>query len=78
MTLADVRDRIEVDGFDYAFRCYSDFKEVEDPKFHRLRLAYVKAAQALDDYIPEMEEDDEDEALDGWEGEEITDGGGGQ
>lgn len=60
-TLEDVRDRIELEGFDYAFRFYSDFKEVDDPEFHRLREAYVAAAQALDDYIPEREEGEEEE-----------------
>jgi hypothetical protein len=59
VTLEDVRDRIELEGFDYAFRFYSNFEDVADPEFHRLREAYVDAAQALDSYIPELEDDQE-------------------
>ena len=51
--LADVRAAVENEGFDYCFRNYSDFKEVKDKKFHELREAYVKAADALQDYIGE-------------------------
>ena len=62
-TLQDVRDRVEIEGFEYAFRSYSDFPEVEDPEFHRLREAFVKAADELETYLNtrtrgEMEEDD--------------------
>ena len=58
VTLADVRHKIGYEGFDYCFRDYSDWKEVKDKEFHRLRKAYVAAAKALDDYIPEEEDDD--------------------
>lgn len=60
-TLEDVRYTIEAEGFDYAFRYYSDFEEVDDPEFHRLRLAYKEAADALDDYVPEPDEEEEAE-----------------
>ena len=53
--LQEVRDRVDQEGFDYAFRSYSDFKEVKDEEFHRLRTAYVEAANALDEYLPEGE-----------------------
>lgn len=65
-TLQDVRDRVEIEGFEYAFRSYSDFPEVEDPEFHRLREAFVKAADELEVYLNartrgEMDEDEEEE-----------------
>jgi len=63
----NLRFRIDSEGFDYCFRDYSSFKEVEDAEFHRLRLAYVEAANALDDYIPN-EEDGEDAEEEGEEG----------
>lgn len=47
----NVRLTIDNEGFDYAFRYYSDFTEVEDEEFHRLRKAYEKAADALDEYV---------------------------
>jgi hypothetical protein len=42
---------IDNEGFDYAFRYYSSFEDVKDPKFHELRKAYVEAAKALCSYI---------------------------
>ena len=54
--LEDVRYKTESEWFDYAFRHYSDFEEVKDSEFHRLRKAYVDAANALDKYLPEGEE----------------------
>lgn len=57
MTLEDVAYKVDSEGFHYAFVHYSDFKEVDDPEFHRLREAYVKAAKELRDYLPEIEEE---------------------
>lgn len=42
---------IENEGFDYAFRDYSDFEEIEDEQFHKLRSAYTAAANALEEYV---------------------------
>lgn len=42
---------IEQEGVDYCFDGYSDFKEIEDPKFHRLISKYLAARDALYDYI---------------------------
>ena len=42
---------VDNEGFDYAFRYYSSFDDIKDPKFHELRKAYVEAAKALSDYI---------------------------
>ena len=49
--MENVRDRADCEGFDYAFRHYSAFEEVEDEEFHKLRKAYVKAAEELASYI---------------------------
>ena len=52
-----VQDIVEVEGsLDYAFRYYTHFPEIKDKKFHKLRKAYVKAAQELSDYC-RLEED---------------------
>lgn len=45
------RAAIDCEGFDYAFRSYSSFKDVNDARFHELREAYVKAADALAAYV---------------------------
>ena len=49
--LDDVRDRVEQEGFDYCFCDYSDFAEIKDPEFQRLRAAYVAAAEALKEFL---------------------------
>lgn len=46
-----VQDTIENEGFDYAFIDYSDFAEIEDAEFHKLREAYCKAHEELKDYV---------------------------
>lgn len=47
---------VESEGFDYAFRYYSDFSEIKDPTFHELRKSYVAAAKVLSEYIGLEEE----------------------
>jgi hypothetical protein len=46
-----VRDVVGAEGFEYAFRHYSSFKDVSDKKFHELREAFCNAADALEEYI---------------------------
>jgi hypothetical protein len=43
--------KMDYEGFDYCFRCYADFKEMNDPEFHALRQAYVDAAHALEEFV---------------------------
>lgn len=50
-TLLDVVECVEQEGFDYTFRSYSEFPDVKDRKFHKLRKAYVEAAEKLEDYL---------------------------
>ncbi len=49
-----VQYRMDAEGFDYCFRRYSSFEEIEDPKFHELRLAYIKAADDIEKYVEEQ------------------------
>lgn len=42
---------VDNEGFDYAFCDYSSFSEYKDKEFHTLRKKYIKAAEALKDYI---------------------------
>lgn len=42
-----VQDTVENEGFDYTFVHYSNFEEIKDEEFHRLRVAYMKAQRAL-------------------------------
>ena len=43
--------RMKAEGFHYCFEWYSTFEEIEDEKFHELRLAYLKAASELENYV---------------------------
>ncbi len=53
----EVQSTIDNEGFDYSFDGYSDFEEVDDKKFHKLRLAYIKAKQSLENYINQDTDD---------------------
>ena len=46
-----VQYRMGEEGFHYCFNDFSDFSEIKDERFHELRLAYLKAAKDLEDYI---------------------------
>jgi hypothetical protein len=46
-----VLDKIEWEGFEYTFTGYSHWDEIKDRKFHSLRKAYLKAHNALADYL---------------------------
>jgi hypothetical protein len=46
-----LQNAVECEGFDYAFKYYSQFKEVKDEEFHRLRTEYVAARDKLAEYI---------------------------
>lgn len=42
---------VENEGFDYAFRHYSSFEEVEDKEFHRLLCEYLDSSEELIEYL---------------------------
>jgi hypothetical protein len=43
--------RIYNEGFHYCFRDYSDFEEIVDEEFHKLRKEYLKISEKLENYI---------------------------
>lgn len=47
----EVLNTIENEGFAYAFFGYSDFDEIKDKEFHKLRLAFVEAGHKLAEYV---------------------------
>lgn len=49
--LARIVDAVDNEGFDYTFRHYSSFKDIEDSEFQILRKAYVDAGDALEKYL---------------------------
>ena len=52
-----VRYRIREEGLDYCFKHYSDFENIEDKAFHKLRKAYIKANEEIQEYINERIEE---------------------
>ena len=46
-----VASKVDNEGFDYAFIHYSNYDKIKDKKFHELRLAYIKTAKDLSDYL---------------------------
>lgn len=39
------------EGFHYCFEHYSDFDEVKDEEFHKLRKEYLKISEKLEKYV---------------------------
>ena len=56
----NVRYRMDAEGLHYCFDGYSDWHEIQDPEFQRLRKAYLDAAAALESYV-NAKATDEDE-----------------
>mgnify|MGYP000491599387 CR=1 FL=1 len=46
-----VEQSMDGEGFHYCFTHYSDFPEIEDEKFHKLRKQYQKISEELEMYI---------------------------
>ena len=46
-----VRYRIKAEGLDYCFKHYSNFEEIKDKEFHKLRKAYIKASENIEEYV---------------------------
>jgi hypothetical protein len=45
---------IKEEGFDYCFESYSDFKDIDDEEFHKLRNDYLTAMKKLFNYIDDQ------------------------
>lgn len=46
-----VKNRMVQEGFDYCFKHYSDFSEIKDEEFHKLRIDYLESSKNLEEYI---------------------------
>lgn len=43
--------KIDTEGFEYTFMSYSNFENIVDEEFHRLRKEYKEACERLNNYI---------------------------
>lgn len=46
-----VKSTIDSEGLCYAFEDYSDFDEIKDEEFHKLRLELLQSIKKIKDYI---------------------------
>ena len=46
-----VQSKMNNEGFDYCWRCYSNFNEIKNDEFHELRRQYIKSSELLENYI---------------------------
>jgi hypothetical protein len=47
----DLLYEIDKDGFDYAINSYSDYREMQDVEFDKLRQNFIKKSKAFEKYI---------------------------
>lgn len=62
-TFGYVADCIDNEGMYYCFEAYSDFEEVEDEEFHKLRTNYLNSVRALKRYIKRKVVEEQLEAI---------------
>ena len=46
-----VQYRMDAEGFDYCFESYSNWDEIKDEEFHRLRKEFLRTMEELRNYI---------------------------
>lgn len=46
-----VKNKMQNEGFHYCFTGYSDWKEIKDKEFHKLKAEYLESAKRLEEYI---------------------------
>jgi hypothetical protein len=60
-----VQYRMDAEGFDYCFVSYSDWDEIKDEEFHRLRLGFLQHMKELRQYIDSKVEEGQNLELEG-------------
>jgi hypothetical protein len=60
-----VQYRMDGEGFDYCFESYSDWDEIKDEEFHRLRLGFLQHMKELREYIDNKVEEGQNLELEG-------------
>ena len=46
-----VQYRMEEEGFDYCFISYSDWDEIEDEEFHKLRKEFLSSMKNIKEFV---------------------------
>lgn len=59
--IESLKNKIESEGFDYAVSEYSEWGEILDQEFHRMREAYIEIRTSFQEYVDSMYESDDEE-----------------
>lgn len=54
-----VKYRIQNEGIDYCFESYSNWDEIKDEEFHRLRLGFLQYMKEIREYVDKKIEEEE-------------------
>lgn len=57
----NVQYRMDNEGIGYCFKHYSNFKDVKDDEFHRIRLKFLSVLDELEKYVENKIEELTDE-----------------
>ncbi len=60
-----VQYRMDDEGFDYCFESYSNWDEIKDEEFHRLRLGFLQHMKELREYIDTKVDEGREKELNG-------------
>jgi hypothetical protein len=54
-----VKYRMNEEGIDYCFESYSNWDEIKDEEFHRLRLGFLQYMKEIREYVDKKIEEEE-------------------
>jgi hypothetical protein len=60
-----VNYRMREEGIDYCFEHYSNWDEIQDEEFHRLRLGFLQYMKEIREYVNKKIEEEEFKEWDG-------------
>jgi hypothetical protein len=58
-----VHYRMDNEGIDYCFEHYSNWEEIEDEEFHKLRLEFLSSMDKIRKYVKDKIENAEEDAI---------------
>jgi hypothetical protein len=58
-----VHYRMDNEGIDYCFEHYSNWEEIEDEGFHKLRLEFLSSMDKIRKYVKDKIENAEEDAI---------------
>lgn len=58
-----VHYRMDNEGIDYCFEHYSNWEEIEDEEFHKLRLEFLSSMDKIRKYVKDKIENSEEDGI---------------